>query len=222
MSQNYFRYIPNFDYISRTPDTRISDEYTIVKNLFKRGLINDDLLKNITNFVQYKIEGDDRPDNVADNFYGDSRLDWIILLTNNILNIETEWPLSQEGFHNYMLNKYGTESEFVQIHHYETVQILDSEGDLIVPGGLEVQSDFSITFFDEGLQQQQTIARVQPVTNFEYESKKEDDKRNIYLLKDYYVGIILEEMEIAMPYLKGSSQYVSPNLTRGENLRLYQ
>ena len=221
MAQKYFSYIPDFDYVSRTPDARIINEYTTVKNLFKRGVINPDLLRDITSFVQFKIEGDDRPDNVAHKFYGDSNLDWLVLLTNNILNIETEWPLSQEGFQNYMLDKYGTEQEFVQVHHYETVTIVDSQNDLIVPGGLEVQSDFSVTFFDEGLQQQQTIARVLPVTNFEYESKKEDAKRNIYLLKDFYVGVVIDELEQTMPYKKGSSQYVSPELVRGESIRYF-
>ena len=89
MSQKYFSYIPNFDYVSRSPDARIIGEYTVTKNLFKRGVINSALLNNIANFSQYKIEGDDRPDNVARKFYNDANLDWIILLTNNIVNIET-------------------------------------------------------------------------------------------------------------------------------------
>ena len=206
MSQKYFSYIPSFDYVSRSPDARIIGEYTVTKNLFKRGV----------------IEGDDRPDNVARKFYNDANLDWIILLTNNIVNIETEWPLSNEGFKNYMLDKYGTEAEFMQNHHYESVRIFDSSGDLIVPGGLEVPENYSVTFFDEGLQQQQTIKRVLPVTNFEYESKLEDSKRNIYLLKDFYVGLVIDELEKSMPYLKGSSQYVSPSLVRGENIRMFE
>jgi len=221
MSQNYFSYIPDFNYISRTPGARIIDQYTKVKNLFKRGIINPDLLGDIANFVQYKIVGDERPDNVAEKYYGDSNLDWCILLTNNILNIETEWPLAQESFYNYMIDKYGTESEFEQVHHYETVRILDSQGDLITPGGLEVSSDFSVTFFDDGIQQQQTIKRLNTITNLQYETQKEERKRNIFLLKDYYVGIIIDEMETSMPYRKGSSQYVSPDLVEGENIRLY-
>jgi len=222
MAQKYFSYIPNFDYVSRTPDARIIGEYTTTKNLFKRGEINSALLNNIANFSQYKIEGDDRPDNVARKFYKDANLDWIILLTNNIVNIETEWPLTNESFQNYMLDKYGTESEFVQVHHYESVRILDSTGDVIMPGGLEVPENFSITFYDEGLQQQQTISRVLPVTNFEYESKLEDSKRNIYLLKDFYVGLVIDELEQKMPYLEGSSQYVSRSLVRGENIRMFE
>lgn len=222
MSQKYFSYIPNFDYVSRTPDARIIGEYTTTKNLFKRGVINSALLNNIANFTQYKIEGDDRPDNVAKKFYNDVNLDWIVLLTNNIVNIETEWPLSNDGFENYMLDKYGTESNFVQVHHYESVRVVDSTGDLIVPGGLEVPANFSVTFFDEGIQQQVSISRVQPITNFEYESKREDDKRNIYLLKDFYVGLVIDELESSMPYLKGSSQYVSPSLVRGENIRMFE
>jgi len=217
----YFSYLPNFEYINRGPNDQQITEYTKVKNLFKRVKFSNDLFQDLTSYTKYKIIGDERPDNVAEKYYGDSNLDWCILLTNNILNIETEWPLAQESFYNYMIDKYGTESEFEQVHHYETVRILDSQGDLITPGGLEVSSDFSVTFFDDGIQQQQTIKRLNAITNLQYETQKEERKRNIFLLKDYYVGIIIDEMETSMPYKKGSSQYVSPDLVEGENIRLY-
>jgi len=47
---------------------------------------------------KYQIEGNDRPDNVAYNIYGDSNLDWLVLVCNNIINIQTEWPLTQKRF----------------------------------------------------------------------------------------------------------------------------
>jgi len=59
-----------------------------------------------------------------------------------------------------------------------------------------------------------------PVTNYEYEEKLNNDKRNIYLLKSTYLNIILDDMNDNMQYKKGSSQYVSETLKRADNIRL--
>ena len=91
---NYFSQVPDFDYVSRLPDAKISD-YITVKNLFKRGKLREDIFQDMTTFEKYQIKGDDRPDNVANDFYSDPTLDWLVLISNNIVNIQTEWPLVQ-------------------------------------------------------------------------------------------------------------------------------
>jgi hypothetical protein len=60
-----------------------------------------------------------------------------------------------------------------------------------------------------------------PITNYEYEEKIEDNKRNIYLLKSTYLGIVLNDMSEIMEYKEGSTQFVSETLKRGDNIRLY-
>ena len=75
---NYFKQLPNFEYVSRLPDSKISD-FIEVKNLFKRGLLREDIFQNLAFFTKYKIRNNDRPDNVAFDFYGDSNLDWASL-----------------------------------------------------------------------------------------------------------------------------------------------
>lgn len=87
---SYFRQVPDFEYVSRLPDAKISD-YAPVKNLFKKGKLREDIFQDLSFFTKYKINGDDRPDNVAYKVYQDSTLDWLVLLCNNILNIQTEW-----------------------------------------------------------------------------------------------------------------------------------
>ena len=104
---SYFKQVPDFDYVSRLPDAKISD-YITVKNLFRRGKLADDIFQDLTIFTQYKIKGDDRPDNVAEKIYEDPDLDWIILISNNIINIQSEWPLPQRDFDTYLLDKYET------------------------------------------------------------------------------------------------------------------
>ena len=219
---SYFRQVPTFEYVSSTNDAQSISEFITVKNLFKRGKLKEDIFGDLTFFTKYKVVGDSRPDNVAHQVYGDETLDWIVLLSNNILNIQTEWPLSQQSFHNFLLNKYGTESAIQSVHHYETMEVTTSTGEVIVPSGLEVLPDYSITFYDAGLNASVTRSDItDAVTNYEYEEKKEDAKRNIFLLKQDYLNLILNDMEEIMPYKKGSTQYVSETLVKGENIRLY-
>ena len=80
---NYFSKVPDFEYVSRLPDAKISD-YITVKNLFKRGKLREDIFQDLTLFTKYKIIGNDRPDNVAFDYYRDSKLDWLVLLLSLI------------------------------------------------------------------------------------------------------------------------------------------
>jgi hypothetical protein len=407
MATPYFRQIPNFRYVSRIDNAKIG-EYVDVKNLFKRGKLNDDIFENLVFFEKYQIVGDERPDNVAYKLYDDETLDWVILLSNNILNIQTEWPIPQKQFDEIMLSKYGSyDNLYSGIHHYETVEIKNSLGNVILPSGIkqpnnntsfdvidksiinsiielsnigfnkklfittttplfnlslttqlliegisedsyngrftvnefvtplgsqptyldllplnpiseigdiylttipddqlwiftgsdwinlgpayyqdsQIVSSFIITvndpnfddtlldgsvdatnilcdsesiscdqdtlssipqvstvslgnnpilnrisssdylrFYDAGLGQEVQIPSSEyllPVTNYEYESNLEDEKRNIYILKPQYLNVILNDIEDFMDYKKGATQYVSSTIKIGDNIRLY-
>ena len=137
MTKSYFRQVPDFEYVNRTKGNKDISNYINVKNLFKRGRIRPDIFGNVSFFTKYKIIGDDRPDNVAYKEYNDSSLDWIVLLSNNIQNVQDEWPLPQSSLDEVLLEKYGTyEKLHSGIHHYETVEIKNSKGGIVLPGGL--------------------------------------------------------------------------------------
>ena len=219
---SYFQRVPDFNYVSRLPDSKIGD-YVRVKNLFKKGKIREDIFQNVAFFEKYKIVGDDRPDNVAFEVYDDSSLDWVILLSNNILNIQSEWPLPQTDFDRFVLDKYGDYNTLYNgIHHYETIEIKNTQGVTIVPAGLQVDSSYSVSYYDFFTDLQVTTGNLAtPITNYEYEEKIDNDKRNIFLLKSRYLNIVFDDMEEIMEYKKGSSQYVSESLKTGDNIKLY-
>jgi hypothetical protein len=222
MAKAYFRNIPDFNYVSRLDGQKNISEYSIVKNLFKRAKIRDDIFNDLSFFTKYKIVGDDRPDQVAYKLYGDARYDWIVLLANNVMNVATEWPKDQVSFYNYMVRKYGDETKFYDIHHYETIDITDTLGRIVTRGGLEVPKDYTISYYDSGLESQVTTTEsTTSFTNYDYEIKKEDDKRNIFVLKPEYLAVIKNDLDEIMPYKEGSSQFVSDNLVQGDNIRLY-
>ena len=215
---NYFNKVPNFEYVSRLPDANISD-YINVKNLFKRITLRQDIYQDLSFFTKYKILGDDRPDNVAFEVYGRSDLDWVILTSNNIINIQSEWPMPQFDFDAYLMEKYGTYENLNNTHHYETTELKNSDGVVMVQKGLRVESDYSITYFDES--GMVTESPVKEVTNYQYEDQLNDDKRNIFVLKTLYLNVIIDDLDEIMTYKKGSSQYKTETLKTADNIRLF-
>ena len=219
---NYFSQLPDFEYVSRLPDSRISD-YITVKNLFMRGKLREDIFSEASIFTKYKIVGNDRPDNVAFEVYGDANLDWLVLTCNNIINVYDEWPMTQINFENYLLEKYGTYENINATHHFETTEVKNTSGVVIVPAGLEVDSNYSITFFDEKIEGMTTVnSPVIEVTNYVYEDRLQDDRRNIFLLKPRFLNVVKDDLEEMMLYKKGSTQYKSETLKTADNIRLFQ
>ena len=217
---NYFRRLPDLEYISRLKDSKLSD-YIVVKNLFKKGILREDIYQNLSTFEKYKIIGDERPDNVAKKIYGNSELDWLVLVSNNIINIQTEWPMRQNDFDEHLLLKYGTyQTLYSGIHHYESKEIKDSNGVVILPEGLIVDEKYEFLYTNpQGILERRRPGL--PITNYDYELKMEDSKRNINILKPKYVNLVIDDLKGIMQYEKGSTQYVSRTLKRADNAKLY-
>ena len=225
MAKNYFEQLPDFEYVNRTDDGKLISDYTKVKNLFIRGKIREDIFQDTTTFEKYSIEGDDRPDNVAEKFYGKAEYDWVVLISNNIINVYEEWPLPQAGWDRYLLEKYDNDYDTLYngVHHYESNEVVNSKGVVIFPKGIRVGAAQSVSYFDEVDNQQVTVNPVSKgITNYDYERDLNDAKRNIFLLKGMYLNIVYDDIEKMMRYKKGSTQYVSKSLKRAENIRLYE
>ena len=329
MTNSYFRQVPNFEYVNRNAPAHDISNFITVKNLFKRGKIRSDIFGNLSYFTKYKIIGDERPDNIAFKEYEDSSLDWVVLLSNNILNVQSEWPLPQTSLDEVLLDKYGNYDKLYSgIHHYETIEIKNTKGGIILPGGLETPNKwrtngnfiqatntkvnqisgsdakvatvtmyngiknltvgsevlinnvsssvyngrFPVTsvlkvgdvvikftynlpsipdvkqpeiegieeviftvegtvgvgnayyyeYYDDNAYHTIPVANMtKAVTNYEYEMNKEDEKRNIFLLKPDYLNVVFNDLDDFMPYKKGAAQFVSDTLKKGENIRLY-
>ena len=212
----YFRQLPNLDYPSLANDRTSAYDYNQVKNIFKRAVLREDVINSYFQFEQYLIEGDDRPDNVASKVYGDANLDWVVLTTNNVINVRDEWPMSQNDLQNYLTNKYTT-AELSYVHHYETLKIIDADEKLIQPKGITVEEGHSITFVDRGVSR--TESKIEAITYLQYEINLNDKKREINVLQPRYVELYLRDMADIMSY-KPSNQFISKNLKKTENPRL--
>ena len=210
----YFRELPELDYQSFLSDSNSSSKYLRVKNLFRRTKIRDDLQNVFTLFNKYEIREGARPDTVAEEFYGSAELDWVVIITAGIINVRNDWPLSSKELYDYSLEVYG--DSLNDVHHWETKEIKDLNGKLILPKGKVVNSDFAIPNPDV---YNATINPVAYVTNYDYEVIKNDKKRSIYILKRGYLQQFLNDMRDEMIY-SPSSQYVNDDLIRTENTRV--
>ena len=216
----YFSYIPDFNYVDRNPNAKLGDQVK-VKNLFRRIKLREDIFQDTTVFEKYQIRGDDRPDNIANQFYGRPDYDWIVLVSNNIVNIQTEWPMPQNTFDTFILNKYGTYQNANAVRHYETREVKNTQGVTIVPAGQIVDKGYSYTYYEEFQQAFVDTGDITvEVTNYDYETRIEEAKRNIFLLKRRYLPVILDDIEKEMKYKKGSSDYISGTLKSSDNIRL--
>ena len=213
---SYFKQLPNLDYPSLTNDRNSAYDYQVVKNIFKRAVVRDDIFNEITAFTKYSVQGDERPDQVAYQFYNDSGLDWVVLATNNIVHVRDEWPMGNQDFLTYLNEKY-TEAELANIHHYETKIIRDSSGTLIQKEGLTVPEGHSVTFIDNGVYR--TESSLTSFSFLQHETDLNDAKRDINILKVEYLGLFLENFADIMEY-KPSKQFVTDKLKKTENPRL--
>lgn len=223
MANPYFRNLPDFLYVNRNDTQRETENYSIVKNFFKRAKLRGDIFENLTFFEKFIVQGDDRPDNVANEVYGDPFLDWVVLLSNNIVNVQSEWPLSQADFFTYLNEKYDNETVLYSgIHHYEANEVKTSNNDIIIASGTRVSVGQSVSYFDDGLENQVVVTDIAlPVTNYTFEENENNKKREIFLLKPIYLSIVFDDLERIMKYKEGSTQFLDETLVQGDDIRLY-
>jgi hypothetical protein len=210
---SYFRELPNIFYQSQSKDRNSSNDYVLVKNLFRRTKLRDDLQSVVTLFNKYQISPGERPDTIAEYLYGDPGLDWVVMMTANIINVRDQWPLSDKELYDYAENKYGTKLNDVRF--YETTEVKDSSGRLILPKGKIVDQNFKIP---NPSTPTADLNPVVSVSNYVYEVRENDKRRQIFVLKPEYLGMFLEDMRNAMKYDQ-SSEYINSRVSATRNTR---
>ena len=138
----YFKTLPTLRYPSFLSDKNSSLDYVDAKNLFRRVKLREDLQNILTVFDKYEIPEGFRPENVAEDLYGNDKLDWVVIVSSGIVNIRNEWPLSNNDLYEYSLLKYG--NNLNATHHFETVEVKDSSGRVVLEKGKVVNQRLQI------------------------------------------------------------------------------
>tara|TARA_E500000331_G_C17244607_1_gene708586 strand:+ start:1099 stop:2016 length:918 start_codon:yes stop_codon:yes gene_type:complete len=193
----YFSYLPNVQVRTSSYRTNNVDPYKLAKNIFRRIKIRENLDDIILGFNQYTIKNNQRPDQVALEVYGTMSYDWLVLLTNNIINLYDEWPMSEDELERYIESEYDEDSS--SVHHWVTQKVTDGRGRTLLKGDRTVSEDFSYTRPDGTAIPKDQIVR--PISVYDHESEKNDFKRNIYLLRKEYINGFIEEFSTLVDYL---------------------
>ena len=207
----YFRELPNLLYPSFLPEKTSSLDFIQVKNIFRRVKLRDDLINSFTSFDKYEIPEGARPDTVAEDLYGNAQFDWVVLTTAGILNVRNEWPLSNRDLYVYANKKYGESLNSLRFH--ETTEVKDSDGRMILPKGKVVDSNFTIPKPGEPTA---TLNPVVGISNYEYETRLNDEKRNILVIREEYLQQFLDDMRSIMTYAE-SSEFLDEKTIQTEN-----
>ena len=216
----YFRELPNLLYQSFLPDKTSSLDYTEVKNLFRRVKLRDDLQNVFTLFDKYEIPDGFRPENVAEEFYGNDELDWVVILTAGIVNIRNEWPLNSRDIFDYSFEKYGDDLNATRF--FETKEVKNSSGTILLNKGVVVDSDFEFNYYEDSTNKYINVKGTSVrtgISNYEYETRLNDEKRSIFLLKPGYLQQFINDFRDIMIYGQ-SSQAINDNLIKTENTNI--
>ena len=213
----YFRELPNISYVSLLPNQNRSDERIEVKNLFRRAKLRTDVDQSVTAFDYYQVQDNERPDIIAQKIYENPELDWVILVTNNITSMRNQWPLSNNELYNYCLEKYGSDLAVMQTHHFETQEIKDMFGRIVLEGKLIVDQNFTFTYSKED-NSVETLSPAQSVSNYTYEQRLNEEKRQIRVLKPGFLTAFISDFRNIMKHDKSSS-FVNRSLISSYNPR---
>ena len=171
----YFSYFPKVEY-----DVRGTGTNTVMTNLTKRIRLRDYFKRNAVNFDFYDVKNGETPEYIANEFYGDPELHWVIIMANNIVDYYTQWPMTVPAFESYVKEKYDDTNG---IHHYEYQQ---ESGDTTKVIELPNESATSIP------------AGATTVTNYVYEERIQEKNRRIRLVQPRFIDGIKKEFKNKM------------------------
>ena len=204
----YFSIVPNISYDEKPISYPFSEsDFVTAKNFFRRYKLNDDVFSNAVFFKKYAIEEGERPDSIAQKAYGNPFYDWVILITNNMVNARYDWPMSNYEMYKVLESEY--ENPYGTIHHYEMDEIgpykagqrvdetfyngthkLNIDGSIVTKNGNEI---------------------CRPVTIAEWFTDENEKKREIYLLKPGYLQPFIDDFRKQNKYKK-SGNYINQRL----------
>ena len=200
----YFSQTPDILYDTKPVSYRFSEsDFVVAKNFFRRYEVNQDVYGYATFYDKYAINEGVSITDIALRYYGGVKYDWVIILTNNLINPQFSFPLNDYTVRKIAEEKYGDDT-YSGIHHYETIetksgQTIGGKSVLALEGGLRVDKNFYDSPFTywNGTQNVTVAGNTvsEPVLNFDHEMYENEKKREIYILRKPYFFKFVEEFK---------------------------
>lgn len=215
----YFSILPNIKYDVKPQSFPFSSsDYVEVNNFFRRFSISEDIFDYSVYLNKYSVNQGVRIETVAQVAFGRPQLDWVVALTNNITNIYEDWPMDESTLQEWAEGKYGS-TVYSDLAYYEiSADVKNSTGLAVLKKGQKVDSNFyNSTFSYNDGDASNTVITVSgssvasPVTLWEEVTKKNEEKRDIWILKPTYIEPLLGSLKKQSKYGKCSA-YLSKKL----------
>lgn len=224
----FFSLLPNLEFSQQRTKYRFTDqEFVIAKNIFRTIQINNSAYATEL-FAEIQIKDGVRPDVLANSIYGNSQYDWVILLTNKIINLQTDWVLSNAEFEKYVFKKYSNPQE---IKHWKTIEVKNDLGEVVQPAGVIVYyepsnpSSYTLRYVKSYNPRVEEIATgnqvLESVSNYEYEQEINEKRRFIQILKPEYLQSFVTAFKVGTGYLPSDQIAINSNRSTIRSLNKY-
>ena len=161
-----------------------------VQNPLVRFKLQNILKSRTALYYTHDIEEGQSVEFIADRYYGDSTLDWVIYIVNDIIDPQYDLPLDYQQFVAFVKSKYGsTESALNTLHHYE--HIIQTQS-VLYDGTIVPEK---VIIVDETTYNGLVATEKREITNYTYEERLNESKRTIKILHSDYLDQFLAEAE---------------------------
>ena len=156
----------------------LDSDYLLVKNIWRRAQILVEYKAQVTLFTEENVKDGERPEDVATRLYRNPFYNWTILVINDITDVYAQWPKSVQQLQDFINQKY---TNPMATKHHVTTEVKDANGNIIVPAGKIVPSNYQIAYYNGS--NTVTAIPVASVTNATYETELNSKKQNIQVVK---------------------------------------
>ena len=207
----FFNIVPNIEYDEKPISYPFSEsDFVVAKNFFRRYKINDDVFQYAVFFKKYTIKDGERPETLAEKIYGNQFYDWVILLTNNMVTAQYDWP--RTNYEIYKMVEEEFDDPYSEISHYEIKETIGH-----YQAGLHVDKTFYDSThklnIDGSVQIKNGNEIASPITVAEYYQEENEKKREIYLLKSRFLESFVKDFKKQNLYKKDDN-YITQTLKK--------
>lgn len=181
----------------------------LLTNILARANLLQNFLSSPAIYYEYDIQDGDTPEIIAHKYYGDVYRYWVVLFANQIMDPQWEWPMTGDVFKSYIDSKYTLATPAVNplttVHHYEKqIDTLDVSTNITTTNKIVIsQTTYnSLTTGTTNYSLATGTVKVTISKNliniYDYELQLNEDKRNIKILKNNYVGQLEKQFKSLM------------------------
>ncbi len=209
----FFSYLPKIEYTpTRTQFQFTNQDFVVAANIFK-GLSLDNSAYATDLFTELQLKDGIRPDQVSEAVYGDPNYDWVILLTNKIVDLKNDWPLSSAEFEHFIHKEYENPHT---VKHYLTKEVKNDIGEVVLPAGLEVYYDpsdpdsFEITYiksYNPFVEETENgLVLLTSISHYQWEQERNEKRRFLQILKPTYLETFIKIFKTSAQYNKATAE----------------